>query len=221
MTANITIVSPPPKKYCTIKRIGIFGSADVDEQHPVYQQTFAVCQRLAAAGKIIVDGGGPGVMAAATLGARAGGGQTIAVTFKPKDMPEFEGRYAGNDTDLEIVTTNYIERMFGLVEQSDAFIIFQGGTGTLSEWSTVWLLAHLHYGNHKPVILYGSFWPEFMEVVNKTFFIGDKERLVYRIAQNPDEVAAHLRTFEQELSDRCGLPSYAGSEEAGAEHPAA
>lgn len=206
MTSNITIVSPPPKKHCNIERIGVFGSADVDENHPVYQQTFAVCQRLAAAGKIIVDGGGPGVMAAATLGARASGGQTIAVTFMPKDMPEFEGRYAGNETDIEIVTTNYLERMFGLVEQSDAFVIFQGGTGTLSEWSTVWLLAHLQYGNHKPLILYGSFWHEFLDVIIKTFLIGDTERLVYRIAESPEQVLEHIRTFEQELSDRCGLP---------------
>lgn len=206
MNSTITVASPPPKKSSTIERLGIFGSADVDENHPVYKETFEVCKRLAELGKVIVDGGGPGVMAAATLGARAAGGQTIAVTFKPKDMPEFEGRYAGNETDLEIVTTNYIERMFGLVEQSDAFIIFQGGTGTLSEWSTVWLLAHLHYGNHKPVILYGSFWHEFMDVVNKTFFIGDKERLVYKIADSPQQVYDHIRHFEAELRERSGLP---------------
>ncbi len=206
MASNIVITSPSPKLHCTIERIGVFGSADVDENHPVYQQTFAVCERLAAAGKVIVDGGGPGVMAAATLGARAAGGQTIAVTFKPKDMPEFEGRYAGNETDLEIVTTNYIERMFGLVEQSDAFVIFQGGTGTLSEWSTVWLLAHLHYGNHKPVILYGGFWREFVEVVDKTFFIGEKEHQVYKIAETPEQVLDALHSFEAELNGRCGLP---------------
>ncbi len=207
MSASISIVSPSPKKHCTIERIGIFGSADVEENHPVYQDTFAVCQQLAAAGKIIIDGGGPGVMAAATLGARAGGGQTIAVTFKPKDMPEFEGRYAGNETDLEIITTNYIERMFGLIEESDAFVIFQGGTGTLSEWSTVWLLAHLHYGSHKPVILYGTFWHALMDVINSTFMIGEKEKMVYRIADTPEQVLEHLRAFEIELSDRCGLPA--------------
>lgn len=206
MASTITIVAPPAKQHCTIDRIGIFGSADVDESHPVYQQTFSVCEKLAAAGKTIVDGGGPGVMAAATLGARAGGGHTIAVTFKPKDMPEFEGRYAGNETDLEIVTTNYIERMFGLVEQSDAFVIFQGGTGTLSEWSTVWLLAHLQYGNHKPVILYGTFWHEFMNVVNSTFFVGEKEKRVYTIAENEQQVLEQLRAFEQDLAVRCGLP---------------
>lgn len=197
MTTTLAIPSPTPNTDGAINRIGIFGSADVDENHPVYRDTFAVCQLLAEWGKTIVDGGGPGVMAAATLGARSVGGKTVAVTFRPKDMPEFEGRYAGNDTDLEIVTNNYIERMFGLVEQSDAFVIFQGGTGTLSEWSTVWLLAHLHYGKHKSVILYGAFWHDFMKVVNETFFIGDKERRVYKIAESPQEVLDHIRHFEK------------------------
>ena len=206
MTNTITLTTPQPKRHCTIERIGVFGSADVDEQHPVYQQTFEACRRLAQAGKIVVDGGGPGVMAAATLGARAAGGKTIAVTFRPVDMPEFEGRYAGNETDLEIVTTNYIERMFGLIEESDAFVIFQGGTGTLSEWATVWLLAHLHHGNHKPVILYGDFWRDFMVTVNKTFFIGPKEADVYTIVETPEQMLQALRTFEEELQLRCGLP---------------
>ena len=40
--------------------------------------------------------------------------------------------------------------MFGLMSQSDLFICFRGGTGTLSEWATAWLLAHLYYGHHKP-----------------------------------------------------------------------
>lgn len=206
MSIRITMTSLSSKKNCTINRIGIFGSADVDENHPVYQQTQAVATLLASHGKVIVDGGGPGVMAAATIGAESVGGETVAVTFEPKDMPEFEGRFAGNLPDIEIKTNNYIDRMFGLIEESDAFVIFQGGTGTLSEWSTVWLLAHLHYGNHRPLILYGDFWPEFLESVNKCFFIGEKERSIYAFANSPDEVLSAIAQFEQELNQRCALP---------------
>ena len=71
---------------------------------------------------------------------------------------------------------------------ADAFIIFQGGTGTLSVWATVWLLAHLYYGNHKPLILYGEFWEELMRVVNDHFLIGDKESSVYKIAKDEGEL---------------------------------
>lgn len=184
----------------TLDRIGIFGSADIDEAHPVYQAALAVAETLAKTGKTIVDGGGPGVMAAATIGAEKAGGKTIAVTFEPRDMPEFEGRYAGNIPDLEIKTDTYISRMFGLIEESDAFVIFQGGTGTLSEWSTVWLLAHLHYGHHRPLVLYGDFWPDFLDTVSKYFFVGEKERSLYKFANSPEQVMQALTEFEQELS---------------------
>lgn len=203
MNKNSYVHIPAGKKLCSLNRIGIFGSADIAQDHPVYQATYAVCQALASRGKIIIDGGGPGVMAAATLGAESVNGQTIAVTFKPVDMPEFEGRYSGNEPDLEIQTTDYISRMFGLIEESDAFIIFQGGTGTLSEWATVWLMAHLQYGNHRPIILYGDFWPNFMKVVKENFYVDEKEQSLYKFANSVDEVMQALNEFEVEVAKRC------------------
>ncbi|HEX7017740.1 MAG TPA: LOG family protein, partial [Patescibacteria group bacterium] len=194
------------QQHCTVSNIAFFGSADVDEQHPLYHEAFNVARYLAYHGKVIVNGGGPGVMDAATKGAQAGGGSTLAVTFYPKDMPEFEGRYFDNTVDKEIKTANYIERMFGLMDHADAFVCFQGGTGTLSEWATAWLLAHLYYGNHKPLILYGQFWHRVMDVIKDHFFIGETETSVYKIVNNEEQLIAALADFEKELSDRCGLP---------------
>ena len=198
---------PKAKQHCNLERIAFFGSADIDDKHPLFQEVFTIARHVAYTGRTVVDGGGPGVMLAATSGARAGGGKVVTVTFDPIDMPEFEGREHNNIADLEIKTANYIERMFGLFDQSDAFICFQGGTGTLSEWSTAWLLAHLYYGNHKPLIMYGAFWRDLMSVVEENFFIGEKEHQVYRIVETPDQLFAALNTLEQELASRCGLPS--------------
>lgn len=198
---------PSIQRHCTIQNIAIFGSADVDPAHPLYQETFRIARYLARNNKVIINGGGPGVMDAATQGAKAEGGQTIAVTFYPKDMPEFEGRFFANKVDKEIKTANYMERMFGLMDQADAFICMQGGTGTLSEWATAWLLAHLYYGNHKPLILYGAFWEDLMRVVNDHFFIGETEKNVYAIAKNEEELIKALQFFEDDLAKRCGLPN--------------
>jgi predicted Rossmann-fold nucleotide-binding protein len=154
----------------------------------------------------VINGGGPGVMAAATEGAQSAGGETLAVTFYPTDMPGFEGRFAENHVDKEIKTANYIERMFGLMDNADAFIIFQGGTGTLSEWATAWLLAHLYYGHHKPLVLYGAFWRQVMAVMKENFFIGKTEQLVYKIVDNEEELIQVLDEFEKELNQRCELP---------------
>jgi uncharacterized protein (TIGR00725 family) len=197
---------PAPRQHCTIKNVGIFGSADVDEKHPLYQEVFKVARYLAYHDKVVVDGGGPGTMDAATKGAQAGGGETLAVTFYPKDMPEFEGRFHENNVDKEIKTANYVERMFGLMDHSDIFICFRGGTGTLSEWATAWLLGHLYHGNHKPLILYGEFWKDLMDVINDHFMIGDKEKTIYKIVKDEAELIEALDYFEKELGERCKLP---------------
>jgi len=203
MKTQITI--PQTQQHCDIKNIAIFGSADVDDKHPVYQDVFKVARYLAYHDKVIVNGGGPGVMDAATRGAESACGETLAITFYPKNMPEFEGRFEGNHVDKEIKTANYIERMFQLMHHADAFICFQGGTGTLSEWSTAWLLAHLYYGNHKPLILYGEFWHEVMRVINEYFLVGKKEAKVYKIVKDEEAMIEALNEFENELHQRCGL----------------
>lgn len=202
----LIISRPSLKKHCTIERVAIFGSADIDEQHPIYHQAFRVSAELARKGKIIVDGGGPGVMAAATRGAQSVGGKTITVTFKPVGMPGFEGKSVDNQPDLEIKTGNYIERLYGLIEESDAYVIFRGGTGTLSEWATVWLLAHLQYGNHKPIILYGDFWHSFMMTVKDNFMIDEIEAGICSIAITPTQVIEALEDQELILAQRCALP---------------
>jgi len=200
------ITIPEIKEFCNIKKVAIFGSADVDEKNPLFQEVFNIARFLAYQGKVVVNGGGPGTMLAATLGAESVAGETVAVTFNPKDMPEFEGVDGQNKVDKKIIATNYIERMFGLMDQADAFICVRGGTGTLSEWATAWLLGHLYYGNHKPIILYGDFWHEVMRVINEYFFIGEKETEVYKIVSNEDELIIALNEFESELATRCRLP---------------
>ncbi len=193
---------PSPKQTPLIKNVAFFGSADVDENDPVYKEAFKVARYLAYHDKVIINGGGPGVMNASTQGAESAGGETLSVTFYPKDAPEFEGRFNDNKTDTEIRTAHYIERMFKLIEHSDAFIIFKGGTGTLSEWATAWLLAHIYYGKHKPFILYGEFWHEVVKCIEENFFVGEKEMRVFEIVKNEQELIPAFERFEKELKER-------------------
>jgi uncharacterized protein (TIGR00725 family) len=191
---------PQLKTNWHLDRVAFFGSADITDEDELYRQAFDCAQVLAQNGKIIVNGGGPGIMQASTEGAESVGGKTIGVTLHPRenDMPEFEGQTVANHLTLEIKSRNYIERMFGLMTQADVFVCFRGGTGTLSEWATAWLLAHLYYGNHKPIVLYGNFWFEVMDVINSHFMIGEKERNVYRIVENKAQLLAVIEGLERE-----------------------
>lgn len=182
-----------------IKNIAFFGDANIEESDPAYIDAYEIAKMLGGEGFTIVNGGGPGVMNASTQGAEAVEGETISVTFSPQDAPGFEGRYLGNVTDLEIKTSNYIERMFKLLEHADIFIIFKGGSGTISEFGTAWVLAKIYYGHHKPFILYGTFWRELIDTIVKTMNIDEQELDAFRIVDKREDVLSTLRYFEEQL----------------------
>ncbi|KKS78174.1 MAG: hypothetical protein UV74_C0001G0021 [Candidatus Woesebacteria bacterium GW2011_GWB1_43_14] len=183
-----------------IKNVAFFGDANIGESDPTYKDAFEIAKTLAEAGYVIVNGGGPGVMNASTQGAEAGKGETLSVTFETNDAPGFEGKYLANITDKEIKTTNYIERMFKLIQHGDIFIMFKGGTGTVSEFGTAWVLAKLYYGHHKPFILYGKFWREIVKALSDNLNIDKQELSVFEIVDKREEVLPAVEKLQRELS---------------------
>ena len=182
-----------------IKNIAFFGDSEFPETDPTYKEAYDIAKMLAEHGYTIVNGGGPGIMNASTQGAESSGGETLAVTFYPENAPGFEGRYLRNVTDREIKTENYIERMFKLMEHGDLYIIFRGGSGTMSEFATAWVLAKLYYGHHKPFILYGSFWREIVESIKKGMSINQIELDVFKIIERKADVLPAIEHFQHEL----------------------
>lgn len=132
-------------------------------------------------------------MKASSEGAKAGGGKCLGVSFNPKDMTHFEGRDPTNPLDQEIIVSNYVLRTLKLLEMGDAYIVFNGGTGTISEFGMAWGLARLYFGHHKPLILYGTFWHDVLETIAKNMLIRSEEIRVYRIVTTPQEVLEEIR----------------------------
>lgn len=187
-------------KTIKFKKVAFFGDAAVLPKSIYYQSAYYSAQKLARLGYTIVNGGGPGIMDAATRGADSVGGKTESVTFYPEHATGFEGRYLANNTDKEIRTHNYIERMFKLMEESDIFLIFQGGTGTISELGTAWVLAKLYYGHHKPFILVGSFWRAVIGAIHDNLLIDAKEMDVFKIADSVEEIVPMMKQLEVALN---------------------
>ena len=190
----------PMNRQIKFKKIAFFGDAAVSEASVTYQMAYHAAKKLAKLGYTIVNGGGPGVMNAATKGAESVDGATESVTFYPEHASGFEGRYLSNVTDKEIKTSNYIERMYRLMEESDIFLIFKGGTGTISELGTAWVLAKLYYGHHKPFILVGSFWRPVIGAIHDNLLIDVKEMDVFRIVDGIDEILPKMRELEAALN---------------------
>lgn len=187
-------------KATTIEDIAIFGYADCKDNSPLYKTVFKVSQCLASAGYTVINGGGPGVMRAATEGAKSVDGKVIGVTFDHAGMLNFEGRDPKNLFDKEIKTKNYVERTLALLKEGQVYIVFKGGTGTISEFGMAWGLARLYFGHHKPLILYGKFWKKIIKSLKQNMLLRPKELEVFKIVESPNEVLEAICQFEEEIA---------------------
>lgn len=179
--------------------MAFLGFADCQTEDWEYSQAFQTAKLLAQNGYVIVDGGGPGIMRAATEGAHAGGGKAIGITFENgvKEQAEmFEGRDENNHFDEEIKCTTYVERTLKIMDTADVYLIFNGGTGTISEFGMAWGLARLHFGHHKPLILFGHFWHDVIEAIGKNMRLRPEELKVYHIVTTPEEVLLKLKALQ-------------------------
>jgi len=176
-----------------VKNVTFFGCSQLKPGDVDYDAAYQTAKLLAQNGYLIINGGGPGVMKASSEGAKAGGGKTIGVSFNPKDVTHFEGRDPSNLVDQEILVDNYVLRTLKLLELGDVYVIFNGGTGTISEFGMAWGLAKLYFGHHKPLLLYGTFWHEIMETFAKNMLIRPEEVRVYRIVTTPQQVLEEIQ----------------------------
>ena len=184
-----------------IERVTIFGFADAPQNSSLYKDAFEVARVLAKEGYLVVNGGGPGVMRAATEGAHEAGGRVTGVTFYPKEIIRYEGKDPQNLVDEEVITQNYVERTLRLLERGQVYIVFNGGTGTISEFGMAWGLARLYFGHHKPMILYGSFWHEIVEAFKKNMHLREGDLTVFKIATSPHEVLINITEFGREIKE--------------------
>ncbi len=178
-----------------IQNITFLGYADAKEADDPFKAAYEVAALCAKEGFTVVNGAGPGIMKASTLGAKSENGKTIGITFYPADIPIFEGRDETNDVDQLIVCKNYLERTLKLLETGQIFIIFNGGTGTISEFGMAWGLARLYFGHHKPLILYGDFWQEIIFAFTRGMYIRSEERNVFKIVNKPQDAMAAIAEF--------------------------
>lgn len=179
-----------------IKKIAILGGAAWKESDETYKQAYDVSKILAENGYEIVNGGGPGVMAAATEGAHAGHKRVLAVNYYPnKPKRHYEGVSPFNKFDEEVITLDYFDRTKVMLQNTDVHIVFRGSIGTLSEFGMTWISSWIHEPNSKPIILYGSFWNEILDVIEKNLVIKAGERELLKICTSPEEVLNYLKSL--------------------------
>ena len=128
-----------------IKTVTIFGSAIGNGGERDFDMAFLTAQLLAENGLKVVDGGGPGIMYAGIKGAQEAGGKTAAVYLEPDYATAIRGREKTIKADKMYSEKNYIDRTKRLMELGDAYVFFNGGTGTISEFAMCWVVARLYF----------------------------------------------------------------------------
>lgn len=175
-----------------IKRVAFYGDAKAKETDQHFIDAFNTAKLLAENGYIIVNGGGPGVMLASTMGAKSGKGKVEVVIIDEKiDMGKnYEGSEIFNKKQVDQIyrTKTIQERTAKVVELADAHIVFKGGTGTMAELALVWEKAKFEFGKHEPLIFFGDCWKNTVETLVKDLNFDKIERKVYDFAENPEEV---------------------------------
>ncbi|HOK06927.1 MAG TPA: LOG family protein [Syntrophales bacterium] len=117
----------------TIRRrpyiVGVMGGADAPA--PLLEEAFLLGDGIARRGHVLLTGGGPGIMRAASEGAWRAGGLVIAVLPNDRLWP-LDG-YPNEYVDIPIYTGLSDARNVINAKTPHLIVILPGGAGTLSE----------------------------------------------------------------------------------------
>ena len=175
------------------KTITIFGSSKPKPGEEEYDTAFRLGKLLAENNFNVCTGGYYGIMEAVSKGASGNGVEVIGITIKDWDKK-------GNEfLSKEIKCDNLFERINRLIETGDAFIILQGGTGTLLELAAVWELANKDLMIKKPVVCHSSMWQGIVSIMNLQM---EKEGRSTEIVKTFESVEGIVENLSVYLSDK-------------------
>jgi len=147
------------------RKASIFGSARIAPNSASYLAAEEMGAALAAAGWMVITGGGPGIMTAGVEGAGRDNafGITIRLPFEPPAAQTIVER------DHLVRFRYFFTRKLTFMKESSAYVVFPGGFGTLDE--TFELLTLMQTGKEppSPVLLFEpegeTYWATWLEFV--------------------------------------------------------
>jgi len=178
--------------------VSIFGSARTKPDHPVYQQTVAIAEKIVQHGFGVITGGGPGLMEAANKGAQQGGGTSVGLNI---ELPFEQQDYRYIDKDKLINFDYFFVRKVMFIKYAQAFVLMPGGFGTLDELFEVLTLIQTEKITKFPIVLFGSdFWSGLIDWIKKTVLeeyenISLEDLDLIKVVDDVDEAVTHVLQF--------------------------
>ncbi|HRN27729.1 MAG TPA: LOG family protein [Ignavibacteriaceae bacterium] len=169
------------------KTITIFGSAIPKVDDEQYKFAYQLGSALAKEGFNICTGGYGGIMEAASKGAFDNAGFVYGVTVELWD------KNPNPYITVEVREQKLFERITKLLELGDAYVILQGGTGTLLEFAAVWEFANKNLQQPKPVICHSQMWKEIVEAMNKQMLLENRRNDLVKCSDSVEEIVEYLK----------------------------
>jgi uncharacterized protein (TIGR00730 family) len=181
-----------------LRYVAVFGGSQTKPGDPVYQDALLLGRLLAQAGYTVLNGGYIGCMEALSRGANEAGGSVIGVTCDEIEAWRPVKANAWVTEEWHYATLQ--ERMFALINHSDAFLALPGGVGTLAEIALTWNQLITGVLSPRPLIVIGPGWQSALQgfLSRQAQFIPQVQRQWISFA--PDVLQAFQR-LQEKLSD--------------------
>jgi uncharacterized protein (TIGR00730 family) len=185
--------------YRNVKKVTVFGSARTKPQQPMYEMACELGRKLAAAGYMVITGGGPGIMQAVNEGAgpEHSFGINIQLPFEQRPNPVIDGnpRY--------ILYKYFFNRKVAFLKEAHAVTLFPGGFGTLDEALETITLVQTGKRYALPLILIdepgGSYWSHCLDFFENELqardFINRTDLQLFERVDSIDKAVSHINHF--------------------------
>jgi uncharacterized protein (TIGR00730 family) len=177
--------------------VSFFGSARTASDDPQYQLTVDIAEAIVKSGLGVITGGGPGIMEAANLGAKKGGGTSVGLNI---NLP-FEQKHNEYIDDDKLMNFEYFfVRKVVFIKYSQGFVVMPGGFGTLDELFEALTLIQTEKIKKFPILLVGKeYWSGLLDWIKVVLLKENKldpdDLNLIHVVESKEEVVEHLQKF--------------------------
>ncbi|MCU0600102.1 MAG: TIGR00730 family Rossman fold protein [Desulfobacterales bacterium] len=186
-------------QYSRFKKVTVFGSARTRPEEKTYVMAKELGKKLAAAGYMVITGGGPGIMQAVHEGAgpEFSFGVNIQLPFEQQANPVMDG-------DPKNISYKYFfNRKVAFLAKSDAVVLFPGGFGTHDEGMETLTLVQTGKRNPLPLILVdepgGSYWSGWARFIERELltggYISESDMHLFDLVEDLDDAVGKISRF--------------------------
>ena len=169
------------------KTITVFGSSQPKEGNEEYETAYKLGAQLAKNNFNVCTGGFQGTMNAVSKGAAENGGEAIGVTV------DLWGAARSKYLTKEIKCKTLFERILKLIETGDAYIVLQGGTGTLLELAVVWEMMNKRMLTVKPITCHSNMWKEIVNVMDEQLTHENRPDKFVKVFNDIEEIVNYIK----------------------------